>query len=71
MLVGAGVKKNTVFGKTGDVGLTPGRFDLTTGLPSDNGISVLPEDIVATILASANLDYSITRTQPIRALIAP
>lgn len=71
LLVGAGVKKNTVFGKTGDVGLTPGRVDLATGLPSDNGFSVQPEDIVATLLASADLDYSITRTQPIRALLSP
>lgn len=71
MLVGAGVKHNTVFGRTGDVGMTPGRVDRSTGLASENGVVVAPEDIVATILASANLDYSITRTEPISALLAP
>lgn len=70
LLAGAGVKGNMVLGKSGDVGLTAGRVDFATGLPSATGNNILCEDIVATVLASAGLDYSITRTQPIKAILA-
>ena len=70
LLLGAGLQHNRVFGKTGDVGMTPGQVDVATGLPKEGGFTVLPEDIVATLLASAQLDYSITRTEPIKALLA-
>src|SRR5262249_6376779 len=70
LLAGAGFKHSTVFGKSGDVGLTAGRVDLATGQPDDKGVNILPEDIIATVLASAGLDYSITRTQPLKAILA-
>jgi uncharacterized protein (DUF1501 family) len=69
LLVGAGIKHNLVFGKSGDVGLTAGRVSFETGLPDPNGFNILPEDVVATVLGSAGLDYSITRTQPIRSIL--
>ncbi|MBX7114168.1 MAG: DUF1501 domain-containing protein [Myxococcaceae bacterium] len=69
LLVGAGIKHNGVFGKTGDVGMTPVRVNVATGLPDESGVNLTPEDIVATILASAQLDYSITRVEPIKALL--
>ncbi len=70
LLMGAGIKGNTVIGKSGDVGMTPGRVDFNTGLPSPTGQNILPEEIVATVLASAGLDYSITRTGPVKAILS-
>ena len=69
--MGAGVKHNTVFGHSGDIGMAPGLVDLKTGAKdSNNGDNILPEHIIATVLASANLDYSITRVEPLKALLA-
>ncbi|HSP80551.1 MAG TPA: DUF1501 domain-containing protein, partial [Myxococcaceae bacterium] len=71
LLMGAGVKHNTVFGYSGDIGMAPGVVDLRTGQADpNNGSNILPEHIIATVLASAGLDYSITRTEPLRALLA-
>lgn len=71
LLMGAGIKHNMVLGRSGDVGMTAGRVDVDTGqLNTANARNILPEDVVATVLASANLDYSITRTQPIKAILA-
>jgi uncharacterized protein (DUF1501 family) len=71
MLMGAGVKHNKVFGYSGDVAMAPCVVDLKTGAADpNNGSNILPEHIIATVLASANLDYSITRVEPLRALLA-
>jgi hypothetical protein len=69
-IIGAGVKHNFAFGRSGDIGMSPGVIDHRTGEPDPKGRNIFPEEIVATILASAGLDYSITRTDPIRALLA-
>jgi len=70
-LIGAGVKHNRVFGYSGDIGMAPGLVDLKTGQPDPvNGSDILPEHIIATVLASAGLDYSSTRSEPLRALLA-
>ncbi|MFL5353858.1 DUF1501 domain-containing protein [Archangium sp.] len=71
MLMGAGVKHNKVFGYSGDVAMAPCVVDLKNGAADpNNGSNILPEHIIATVLASANLDYSITRVEPLRALLA-
>lgn len=70
MLLGAGIKHNMVFGKSGDVGLSAGVIDHNTGLPSPNGFQILPDHVIATVLASAGLDYSITRVLPLKGLLA-
>ncbi|HLM44925.1 MAG TPA: DUF1501 domain-containing protein [Myxococcaceae bacterium] len=71
LLMGAGVKHNTVFGRSGDIGMAPSLVDLKTGQPDpNNGENILPEHLIATVLASAGLDYSITRVDPLRALLA-
>jgi uncharacterized protein (DUF1501 family) len=71
LLMGAGVKHNVVFGHSGDIGMAPGLVDLKTGAKdSNNGENILPEHIIATVLASAGLDYSITRVEPLKALLA-
>jgi hypothetical protein len=68
--MGAGVKHNFVFGKSGDIGMAPGTFDLRTGQPTPTGENILPEHIIATVLASAGLDYSITRVLPLQPILA-
>jgi hypothetical protein len=70
LLMGAGVKHNYVFGASGDIGMAPGTFDLRNGQATPTGENILPEHIIATILASANLDYSITRVSPLQPVLA-
>lgn len=70
MLLGKGIKHNTVFGKSGDVGLSAGLIDFRTGLPSNDGFQILPDHVVATIMKAANIDYSITRVEPMPGLLA-
>ncbi len=69
LLMGAGIKHNMVFGKAGDINMAPGLVNRSTGLPDPKGMSILPEDIIATVLASAKLDYAITRTEPLKAIL--
>ncbi|QSQ10957.1 DUF1501 domain-containing protein [Myxococcus landrumensis] len=70
MLMGAGVKHNYVFGRSGDIGMSPGTFDLRNGASNPNGENIFPEHVIATVLASAGLDYSITRVEPLRPILA-
>ncbi|EPX60446.1 Tat (twin-arginine translocation) pathway signal sequence domain protein [Cystobacter fuscus DSM 2262] len=71
LMMGAGLKHNTVFGRSGDIAMAPAVVNLGTG-ESDpiNGQNILPDHIIATVLASAGLDYSITRVEPLRSLLA-
>lgn len=70
MLMGAGIQHNLVFGKSGDIGMAPGTFDLRTGQATPSGENIRPEHIIATVLASAKLDYSITRVSPLQPILA-
>jgi uncharacterized protein (DUF1501 family) len=70
MLLGKGIKHNTVFGKSGDVGLSAGVVDYATGLPSPTGFQILPEHVIATVMKAAGIDYSITRVEPLAGLLA-
>jgi uncharacterized protein (DUF1501 family) len=71
LLMGAGLKHNVTFGRSGDIGMAPAVLDLNTGHSDpNNGTNILPEHIIATVLASAKLDYSITRVEPLKALLA-
>ncbi|PTL81817.1 DUF1501 domain-containing protein [Vitiosangium sp. GDMCC 1.1324] len=71
LMMGAGLKHNTVFGYSGDIAMAPAVVDLKTGAADpNNGTNILPEHIIATVLASAGLDYSITRVEPLRSLLA-
>ncbi len=71
MLLGRGVAHNKVVGKSGDVGLSAGFVDFKTGLPDANGQVILPDHIIATVMKAAGIDYSITRVEPIKGLLAP
>lgn len=70
LLMGAGLKHNLVVGRSGDIGMSPGLVDLRTGANDPNGSNIFPEHIIATVLASAKLDYSITRVDPLRFILA-
>lgn len=70
LVMGAGFKHNLVFGHSGDIAMGPGVVDLATGLPSPTGRNIFPDEVIATVLASAKLDYSITRTSPLTGLLA-
>ncbi|WP_257455044.1 DUF1501 domain-containing protein [Archangium lipolyticum] len=71
LLMGAGLKHNLTFGRSGDINMAPAVLDLNTGESDpNNGTNILPEHIIATVLASAKLDYSITRVEPLKALLA-
>ncbi|WP_224364908.1 DUF1501 domain-containing protein [Hyalangium versicolor] len=69
-IIGAGVKHNYVYGASGDIGMSPGTFELRTGTATPTGENILPEHIIATVLASAKLDYAITRVSPLQAILA-
>jgi uncharacterized protein (DUF1501 family) len=70
LLAGAGIKQNFVFGRAGDINMAPGLVDRKTGLPDPKGVNILPEDVIATVLAAAGVDYSITRTSPLTGLLS-
>jgi hypothetical protein len=70
LLIGAGIRHNVVFGQAGDINMAPGVVNRTTGLPDPKGVNIFPEDVIATVLASAKLDYAITRTQPLQGLLS-
>jgi hypothetical protein len=69
LLVGAGIRGNTVFGASSNLGMGPMRWDFNNNRASDAGQNIQPEHIAATLLASANLDPYITRVEPIRAVL--
>jgi uncharacterized protein (DUF1501 family) len=69
LLVGAGIRGHTVVGATSNVGMGPMRWDIRNNRPSDTGEQILPEHIAATLLASAGLDYYVTRVEPLRAVL--
>jgi len=69
-LIGAGVKHNRVIGYSGDIQMSPGRVDFLTGEPSPEGLNILPEHVLASVLASAGLNTDELRTGPIPAMLA-
>jgi uncharacterized protein (DUF1501 family) len=69
MLGGAGVVGGRTFGQSSDKALEPEYVDLTTGLPSGNGETLLPEHVLATALAAGKLDYSELRVEPLQTLL--
>lgn len=69
-IIGKGVKHNYVFGASGNVGMSAGVVDHATGLPGNLAAQYLPDHVIATIMASAGLDYSIMRVEPLKALMS-
>lgn len=69
LLIGAGIRGNTVFGASSNVGMAPTRWDHAANRLSETGQNIMPEHIGATLLASAGLDPYITRVEPLRAVL--
>jgi uncharacterized protein (DUF1501 family) len=71
LLAGAGVKHNMVIGASGDIDMAPGRIDFNTGATSAlTGLNIFPDNVIATVLASANLSTANLRMGPIPAALA-
>ena len=70
LLAGAGVKHNMVIGASGDIDMAPGRIDFATGASSVlTGLNIFPDNVIATVLASANLSWANLRMGPIPAAL--
>jgi len=69
LMVGAGIRGNTVVGASSNLGMGPMRWDFRNNRASDAGQTILPDHIAATLLASAGLDPYITRVDPLRAAL--
>lgn len=71
LLAGAGVKHNLVIGASGDIDMAPGRINFNTGAPDLlAGLNIFPDNIIATVLASANLSWANLRMGPLPAAVA-
>jgi uncharacterized protein (DUF1501 family) len=66
LLASPGLKGNTVFGASSEVGMQAQKFNFTTGaVDLANGSSVRPSDVHATLLKSMGLDYAhLSNTTP-------
>jgi len=79
LVAGAGLKRGLTVGGSAAVGQMPIETDLTTGIAyetptqmmRDSGqVQILtPKHVLATVLASAGLDYAYLRAEPIKALL--
>ncbi len=69
VLVGAGIRGNTLVGATSDVGMSPVPWDFERNVTSDTGEILKPEHIAVTLLASAGLTSPRFRQPPIRAVL--
>jgi hypothetical protein len=60
-----------VLGKSGDIDMSPGRIDPSTGrVVTSGGTNIFPDHIVATVLASAGVSAANIRMSPIQSILA-
>ncbi len=71
MLLGAGIRGNTVVGATTDVGMAPVPWDIVNNRASDSGVLMTPAHIATTLMASAGLSTERFREPPITAALVP
>lgn len=71
ILAGAGIRGNTVVGESSNIGMAPGRWNISMNRSDPDGENLKPEHVAATLLASAGLDPYITRVQPLVGALAP
>jgi uncharacterized protein (DUF1501 family) len=70
MLIGAGVPHNKVIGGSSDTGMNPLPINPQTGEVESGGITITPNNIMASIMQSAGFDTDKLRTDGIPVLIA-
>lgn len=78
LVAGPGLQRGITVGQSAEVGMMPLSFELATGrgvaqptadqLSSGQVVNLSPKHVIATLMASAGLDYSYLRTEPIGAL---
>jgi hypothetical protein len=71
MLLGAGIRGNTLVGATTDVGMSPVPWDIVNNRASDTGTIMTPEHVAVTLMASAGLSTARFTEEPIAAALAP
>lgn len=71
MLVGAGVRGNTLVGASSDIGMTAVPWDLVNNRPSESGVVMTPAHVAVTLMASAGLETARFREPPIACALAP
>lgn len=71
MLLGAGIRGNTLVGATSDTGMSPIPWDVDNNVASDAGVILKPEHVAVTLLATLGLTSPRFRERPIRAVLAP
>ncbi len=69
LVAGGGIAGGRVIGSSNDLGLGPDLIDLTTGRADEGGVSLMPEHVLATILAAAGVDYASLRAEPLAGLL--
>lgn len=70
MLIGAGVPKNKVIGASSDVGMNPLPINAQTGAVEEGGVTLTPNNLMASIMESAGYDTDKLRTDGIPALMS-
>ena len=71
LLIGAGIKANTVVGASSDVGLGPLQINPDSGLAvASGGITITPSNVLASVMQSAGYDPSALRTQGLPCIMA-
>ena len=79
LVAGGGLKHGLTLGGTASVGMMPLETDLATGLAVENPTAmqrdsgavkiITPQNVLATLLASAGLDYAYLRADPLKSLL--
>ena len=71
LVIGAGIKGDTVAGASSDVGMTPQAIDLQTGLPDPGGEVIKPEHVIRSLLADVGYteDIADLRVDPLHAIL--
>jgi len=70
MLIGAGVPHNNVIGASSDVGMNPLPINAQTGEVEEGGVTITPNNLMASVMQSAGYDTDKLRTDGVPALIA-
>ena len=71
LLLGAGVRPNTVIGASNDIGLSTLPIDPQTGEAlSSGGTTVTPSNVLASVMTATGYDASALRTEPLPCIMA-
>ena len=69
LVAGGGLRAGQLIGASSDNAMGPELINLQTGQPDETGVSLMPEHVLATVLASGGVDPTELRVDPVPALI--